>query len=155
MEMFIYGLCIGLAIAAVTAVVSAVRVSRVRDEKEKEVQKYRTMLTDRMEVESDGIRKVREENEELKKANENLRISLLALRDKPGRKELQRLQILQKAADRLTLNSPGFGPVWQAALKESEDEFQKVYSGFLPFIKRHIPKPTDAEVIDVSDESGS
>lgn len=153
--MFIYGLCIGLAIAAVTAVVSAVRVSRVRDEKEKEVQKYRTMLTDRMEVESDGIRKVREENEELKKANENLRISLLALRDKPGRKELQRLQILQKAADRLTLNSPGFGPVWQAALKESEDEFQKVYSGFLPFIKRHIPKPTDAEVIDVSDESGS
>ena len=155
MEMFIYGLCIGLAIAAVTAVVSAVRVSRVRDEKEKEVQKYRTMLTDRMEVESDGIRKVREENEELKKANENLRISLLALRDKPGRKELQRLQVLQKAADRLTLNSPGFGPVWQAALKESEEEFQKVYSGFLPFIKRHIPKPTDAEVIDVSDDSGS
>ncbi len=155
MEMFIYGLCIGLAIAAVTAVVSAVRVSRVRDEKEKEVQKYRTMLTDRMEVESDGIRKVREENEELKKANENLRISLLALRDKPGRKELQRLQVLQKAADRLTLNSPGFGPVWQAALKESEEEFQKVYSGFLPFIKRHIPKPTNAEVIDVSDDSGS
>ena len=81
--------------------------------------------------------------------NENLRVSLLALRDKPGRKEMQRLQILQKAADRLTLNSPGFGPVWQAALKESEEEFQKVYTGVIPFLKRHIPGRTDAEVIDV------
>ena len=72
----------------------------------------------------------------------------LALRDKPGRKEMQRLQILQKAADRLTLNSPGFGPVWQAALKESEDEFQKIYTGFIPFIKRYIPGRSDAELID-------
>ena len=93
--------------------------------------------------------------EELKKVNENLRVSLMALRDKPGRKEMQRLQVLQKAADRLTLNSPGFGPVWQAALKESEEEFQKVYSGFIPFIKRHIPRPTDAEVIDVQDNEGN
>ena len=148
MEMFIYGLGIGLIVAAVVAVVSSSRVSRAKAEEKKEVEKYRKMLSDRMELEAEGLKKVKDENEELKKINENLRVSLLALRDKPGRKEMQRLQILQKAADRLTLNSPGFGPVWQAALKESEDEFQKIYTGFIPFIKRYIPGRSDAELID-------
>lgn len=153
--MFIYGILIGLAVAAVIAAVLSSRLSRVRKEKESEVQKYKTMLTDRMELEAEGLKKVKEENEELKRINENLRVSLMALRDKPGRKELQRLQVMQKAADRLTLNSPGFGPVWQAALKESEDEFQKVYSGFMPFIKRHIPRPTDVALIDAQDDGSS
>ncbi len=155
MEMFIYGLGAGLIIAALVAFYFSLKIGKLNDAKNKEVQKYKDMLSDRMELEAEGLKKVREENEELKKMNENLRVSLLALRDKPGRKEMQRLQILQKAADRLTLNSPGFGPVWQAALKESEDEFQKVYSGFLPFIKRHIPKPTDAEVVDVQEGGNS
>ena len=155
MEMFIYGLGAGLVIAALVAFYFSMKIGKLNDEKNKEIQKYKNMLSDRMELEAEGLKKVKDENEELKKVNENLRVSLMALRDKPGRKEMQRLQVLQKAADRLTLNSPGFGPVWQAALKESEEEFQKVYSGFLPFIKRHIPKPTDAEVIDVSDDSGS
>ena len=155
MEMFIYGLGTGLIIAALVAFFLSMKIGRINEEKKKEVQKYKDMLSDRMELEAEGLKKVREENDELRKANENLRVSLLALRDKPGRKEMQRLQILQKAADRLTLNSPGFGPVWQAALKESEDEFQKVYSGFIPFIKRHIPRPTDAEVVDVQDGGNS
>ena len=155
MNMFIYGLGTGLIIAALVAFFFSMKIGKVNDEKNKEVQKYKNMLADRMELEAEGLKKVKEENDELRRANENLRVSLLALRDKPGRKEIQRLQILQKAADRLTLNSPGFGPVWQAALKESEDEFQKVYSGFIPFIKRHIPRPTDAEVVDVQDNGNS
>ena len=149
MEMFIYGLCVGLVVAAVVAVVSVSRVSKAKAEGKAEAERYKRMLSDRMELEAEGLKKVKDGNEELRKMNENLRVSLLALRDKPGRKEMQRLQILQKAADRLTLNSPGFGPVWQAALKESEEEFQKVYTGVIPFLKRHIPGRTDAEVIDV------
>ena len=155
MEMFIYGLGAGLLIAALVAFYFSMKIGKLNDEKNKEIQKYKNMLSDRMELEAEGLKKVKDENEELKKVNENLRVSLMALRDKPGRKEMQRLQVLQKAADRLTLNSPGFGPVWQAALKESEEEFQKVYSGFIPFIKRHIPRPTDAEVIDVQDNEGN
>ena len=155
MEMFIYGLGAGLVIAALVAFYFSMKIGKLNDEKNKEIQKYKNMLSDRMELEAEGLKKVKNENEELKKVNENLRVSLMALRDKPGRKEMQRLQVLQKAADRLTLNSPGFGPVWQAALKESEEEFQKVYSGFIPFIKRHIPRPTDAEVIDVQDNEGN
>ena len=93
-------------------------------------------------------------DEELRKTNENLRVSLLAMREKPGRKELERLQVMQTAADRLVLNSPGFAPVWQAALKESEEEFRKTYSGLMPFLKRHIPlKTSDAQLIDDSSDT--
>jgi hypothetical protein len=56
--------------------------------------------------------------------------------------------VYQQAADRLTINSPGFGAAWQAALKESEDEFEKTFYGIQPFIRRVIPlKSSDANVV--------
>ena len=148
MQQFFIGLGIGIAIAAVVALYFSVRVGKVRKEKEAEVQKYKTMLSDRMELESDGLRKVKEENEELRKANENLRVSLLVMREKPGRKEVQKLQIMQKAVDRLTLNSPGFATAWQVAMHDSEEEFQRMYSGIVPFIKRHIAGKSEAQLVE-------
>ena len=148
MQQFFIGLGIGIAIAAVVALYFSVRVGKVRKEKEAEVSKYKTMLSDRMELESDGLRKVKEENEELRKANENLRVSLLVMREKPGRKEVQKLQIMQKAVDRLTLNSPGFATAWQVAMHDSEEEFQRMYSGIVPFIKRHIAGKSEAQLVE-------
>ena len=151
MQQFFIGLGIGIAIAAVVALYFSVRVGKVRKEKEAEVQKYKTMLSDRMELESDGLRKVKVENEELRKANENLRVSLLVMREKPGRKEVQKLQIMQKAVDRLTLNSPGFATAWQVAMHDSEEEFQRMYSGIVPFIKRHIAGKSEAQLVEAPD----
>ncbi len=148
MQQFFIGLGIGIAIAAVVALYFSVRVGKVRKEKEAEVSKYKTMLSDRMELESEGLRKVKEENEELRKANENLRVSLLVMREKPGRKEVQKLQIMQKAVDRLTLNSPGFATAWQVAMHDSEEEFQRMYSGIVPFIKRHIAGKSEAQLVE-------
>ena len=111
------------------------------------------MLTSRMEIESEGVEKLKRSNEELKTQNENLRISLQTMSQKPGRKEIERLQVYQKAVDRLTINSPGFGPAWQAALKESEEEFSKTYSGVLPFIRRVIPGKTNAQLMDIDESS--
>ena len=104
------------------------------------------MLSDRMDIESEGLRTLKEENAELKKQNENLRITLNTL----SRNRAQggnRLQVYQLAVDRLTINSPGFGPAWQAALKESEEEFQKNLTGATAFIKRLIPVKTEAAVL--------
>ena len=151
MQQFFIGLGIGIAIAAVVALYFSVRVGKVRKEKEAEVSKYKTMLSDRMELESEGLRKVKEENEELRKANENLRVSLLVMREKPGRKEVQKLQIMQKAVDRLTLNSPGFATAWQVAMHDSEEEFQRMYSGIVPFIKRHIAGKSEAQLVEAPD----
>ncbi len=154
MQEFLIGLACGIAVAIIAAVYFSARLSREKKAAKAEIEKYKNMLTDRMELEAEGVRKTKEENEKLRKENENLRVSLMAMREKPGRKELQRLQVMQTAAERLTLNSPGFAPVWQAALQESEEEFRKMYSGVIPFMKKHVPlRNSDAQLIeDSSDE---
>ena len=155
MQEFFIGLGIGLVVAAVIALYSSARAVRIRKDKDQEIAKFKDMLAARMELESDGLRKVRDENEELRKANENLRVSLMAMRDKPGRKEVQKLQVMQKAVDRLMLNSPGFATAWQVAMHDSEEEFQKMYSGLVPFIKRHIAGKSEAQLVDVKDDDDS
>ena len=152
---FLIGLLIGLGVAAIVWIIYIFKVRSTRKKGESEVKKYKEMLTSRMEIESEGVEKLKKSNEELKSQNENLRISLQTMSQKPGRKEIERLQVYQKAVDRLTINSPGFGPAWQAALKESEEEFSKTYSGVLPFIRRVIPGKTNAQLMEAEDVTSS
>ena len=147
MQNFLIGLGIGVVLAIVLVVVLSVRRHKEILESKKETERLKRMLTDRMDLESEGLAKLKEQNEDLKKQNENLRISLNSYSQKPGRKELARLQVYQLAVDRLTINSACFGGAWQGALKESEDEFQKTYVGVQPFIKRLIPIKTEANVL--------
>ena len=57
--------------------------------------------------------------------------------------------VYQTAAERLIMNSPGFAPVWQAALKESEEEFKKTFLGLTPYLRKHIStKASDAVLIE-------
>ncbi len=148
---FFIGLGSGCAVAVLVWLIYIFRLHLEKNRSRSEQQKLKDMLTSRMEIESEGVNRLKSENEELRKYNENLRVSLQTLRDKPGRKEVERLQVYQKAVDRLTINSPGFGAAWQAALKESEEEFAKTYTGVIPFIRRVIPGRTNAQLMDAED----
>lgn len=148
---FFIGLGSGCILTFIVWVVYCIKLHSAKKKGEGDVKKLKDMLTSRMEIESDGVNKLKSENEDLKKYNENLRVSLQTMSQKPGRKEIERLQVYQKAVDRLTINSPGFGPAWQAALKESEEEFSKTYSGVIPFIRRVIPGRTNAQLMDAED----
>ncbi len=152
MEQFLTGLGAGLTVTLIVFIVMIIRQNRIKNECRTETQKLKNMLTDRMEIESEGVSRLKCENEKLRKENENLRISIQTYAQKPGRKELQRLQVYQTAVDRLIINSPGFGAAWQAALKDSETEFEKTYIGVQPFIRRLIPMKTDATVIKEIEE---
>ncbi len=147
-QYLLLGLSIGLFVALVLWVVMAIKRRAIKKASELEILKYKNMLSQRMELESEGMEKLRKENESLKSANENLRISLQTMSQKPGKREIARLQVYQTAVDRLTINSPGFGPAWQAALKESEEEFSKTLSGTIPFLRKFIPNKTDAQLIE-------
>ena len=151
MKNFAIGLGIGLAVALVVLIIMAIKRSGERTAAAKEMDRLKMLLADRMDLESDGLTKIRQENEDLKKQNENLRITVNTYSQKPGRKEIARLNVYQTAVDRLTINSPGFGAAWQAALKESEEEFEKSYVGTQSFIKRLIPAKTDANVLQIED----
>ena len=152
MQNVLIGLGCGLAVALIVFIVLMIRLRELKASSEKEKDKLRQMLAARMELESEGLNKLRSENEELRKQNENLRISMQTYAQKPGRKELQRLNVYQKAVDRLIINSPGFGAAWQAALKESEDEFEKTYVGIQDFVRRLIPSKTDAQILEIEDK---
>ena len=153
MNEFFTGLIVGASFAVVIGIVLAVKNAGMKKDAKAEVEKYKKMLTDRMELETEGIQKLKAENEELRKANENFRVSIQTMSQKPGRKELQRLEVYQTAAERLTMNSPGFAPVWQAALKESEEEFRKTFVGLTPFLRKHVSlKANDVNLIDADED---
>ena len=147
-QFLLLGLGIGLLVAAVLWVVMTFKRISAQKKSDSEIAKYKEMLAQRMELESEGMAKLKKENEELRSANENFRVSLQTMSQKPGKREIARLQVYQTAVDRLTINSPGFGPAWQAALKESEDEFSKTLSGTIPFLRKFIPNKTDAQLIE-------
>lgn len=152
MENFLWGLLAGLVVTIIVAIyLSAKRARQVKALK-KEVEKYKNMVTDRMDLESEGLNKLKAQVEDLKKQNENLRITVNTLSQKPGRRELDKLQIYQTAVDRLTINSPGFGAAWQSALRESEEDFKKMYVGTLPLIRKVIPGASSAKLITEDDE---
>ena len=148
LKYLLLGLVIGLFIAFAVWVVMAIKRRALKKSAEAEIKKYKDMLSQRMELESEGMSKLRAENESLKSANENLRVSIQTLSQKPGKREISRLQVYQTAVDRLTINSPGFGPAWQAALKESEEEFSKTLAGTVAFLRKFIPNKTDAQLIE-------
>jgi hypothetical protein len=145
------GFGVGLVIALIVYIWQKIGRSDAEKKSKNEISRLKHMLADRMDIESEGLNKLRAENEELKKANENLRITNANLSQKPGRAEVQRLHIYQQAVDRLTINSPGFGAAWQSALKESEDEFAKTYTGTQAFWKKILPGKTNAKLISSND----
>lgn len=148
MENILIGVAIGITPMIIILIIQLVKHRQKEKMHMAEIQKLKGMVTDRMDLESDGLSKLKGQVEDLKTQNENLRISLRTYSQKPGRREVSRLQVYQQAADRLTINSPGFGAAWQAALKESEDEFEKTFYGVQPFIKKVIPlKSSDAKVV--------
>ena len=148
MKEALIGFGIGLAIALIVYIWQKIGRADAEKKNKAEIARLKGMLADRMDIESEGLNKIKAENEELKKANENLRITNANLMQKPGRAEVNRLQIYQQAVDRLVINSPGFGAAWQSALKESEEEFAKTYTGAQAFWKKILPGKTNAKLIE-------
>lgn len=147
------GVLIGFIPMLIILIIQLVKKGKQAKEHKQEIARLKAMLTDRMDLESEGLGKLKNELDELKAQNENLRISLRTYSQRPNRKELSRLQVYQQAVDRLTINSPGFGPIWQSAIKESEAEFEKTFFGLQPFIRRAVPlKETAASLIYKDDE---
>ena len=115
---------------------SARRQQALAAQKKKEIENLRSHLQTKLEIDSKADEKNRDDMEYIKKLNENLRITLRVLSQKPGRKEIKQLYLYQKAVDLMMERVPGFAPAWQNALKEGEEEIRKTEKGILPFLKR-------------------
>ncbi len=130
----------GLSIGVLLCIVVFVREYLKRSKLQAEMKSLKKHLYQKMDIDSEASEIKRKEFNKLKKENENLRISLESLSQKPGRREVINYHIYQKAIDLVLETAPGFSPVWQKALKEATSEIEKFETGRLPFIKKLLPK---------------
>jgi len=96
----------------------------------KELADYKSHLERQMKITDSGQKTMLAEMEALKKENENLRISVKTLGQKPGRAELRQFNIYDNALRKMMLQAPGFSSAWESALQESEREYEENEAGF-------------------------
>ena len=102
----------------------------------KEIKEYKEHLNRQMRITNEGSKNLEAELSTLKKENENLRISVQTLGQKPGRAELRLLNIYDAALRKMMMRAPGFSSAWEVSLQEAEREYEENEKGFKSIIKK-------------------
>ncbi|MDF1883592.1 DUF1049 domain-containing protein [Sulfurimonas sp. SAG-AH-194-C21] len=107
----------------------------------KEIKEYKEHLNRQMKITNEGTKSQEDELAKLKKENENLRITVQTLGQKPGRAELRLLNIYDSALRKMQMQAPGFSSAWEMSLQEAESEYEANETGLKSIIKR-VFKPS-------------
>lgn len=135
----------GLAIGLVICIIIYIRGYFRRNELTKEINRLRSHLHTKLEIDSSENERRKTELDRLKQERDNLRITVQSLNQKPGRKEIRQYFIYQTALDIMFEKAPGFAPAWQITLKEAEGLFEKSEKGMVPLLKRLMPTTPDKQ----------
>lgn len=138
----VIGLVAGLAVAAAAwkSGFSARRVlSRDLRKLENELRELQGHLNTQLKINAQGNETQQRELEELRRQNENLRVSLASLQTKPGKAELRHAQITDSAVRLMREQAPGFAPAWEKALRQAEAEVEAGESGLKKLVRRVLP----------------
>lgn len=126
----------GLALGLVGVIVTWINMLSKSRELRREVRRLREHLHTQMDITSKGNSVMLAENTTLKQQNENLRVAVKEWQTKPGRAEMRMLAVYDRAVRILNQNAPGFSPVWEKAVKESEQELVASESGVGSMLRR-------------------
>ncbi len=102
----------------------------------KELNDYKAHLERQMKITDAGNATLVKELETLKKENENLRISVKTLGQKPGRAELRLLNIYDSALRKMMSQAPGFSSAWEISLQEAEREYEANETGLKSIVSK-------------------
>jgi septum formation inhibitor MinC len=102
----------------------------------KELQEYKDHLDRQMKITNAGNSTLVLDLEKVKKENENLRISVQTLNQKPGRAELRLLNIYDAALRKMMSQAPGFSTAWENSLQEAEREYEANESGLKSIVSK-------------------
>jgi hypothetical protein len=123
---FVWGLCLGL-LFFVLSFWGHFKTKR-------EYRRYRRHLSDKLELEARQYEVIRKEKETLTKENENLRLRVGQLSEKPDQKVMRDMEILTRAEKRMMIQAPGFAGAWEAAKSAAAEEVSAEDQG------RSLPK---------------
>ncbi len=135
----------GLALGIILCMVIYIRGFLRRRELTKEVDRLRSHLHTKLEIDSAENERRKHELERLKQERDNLQITVQSLNQKPGRKEIRQYYVYQTALDIMFEKAPGFAPAWQITIKEAEELFEKSERGVVPLLKRLMPSTPDKQ----------
>ncbi len=135
----------GLALGIIFCVIIYIRGYLRRRELTKEVDRLRTHLHTKLEIDSSDNERRKKEMERLRQERDNLQITVQSLNQKPGRKEIRQYYVYQTALDIMFEKAPGFAPAWQITVKEAEELFEKSERGIVPLLKRLRPSSPDKQ----------
>jgi hypothetical protein len=124
-SVFLSEFALGFYLATIFTIIALYHLIRARGE----LTRFRRHLSDRLEIESDAMRKMKFEVENLKKENESLRVKVNALNEQPDRKLQRDLEIYARAEKRMLNNVPGFAPAWETAKTEAHNELAEEEAG--------------------------
>ncbi|MDQ7044011.1 MAG: hypothetical protein Q9M34_10855 [Sulfurimonas sp.] len=113
----------------------------------KEIKEFKEHLNRQMQITNEGSKNLEDALEQLKKENENLRISVQTLGQKPGRSEIRLLNIYDQALRKMQMRAPGFSSAWEMSLQEAESEYEANEKGLKSIIRR-VFKPSSSQSTD-------
>lgn len=96
-------------------------------------------LNTQLKINASGNESLSAELESLRAQNENLRVNLASLQQKPGKAELRQLQVHDAAVRTLREQAPGFAPAWEKAVRQAETELEAADKGLMKLVRRVIP----------------
>jgi hypothetical protein len=134
----VIGFAVGLALGLGVALRGWFGMRARRRELEGEAAQLKSHLHRQMEITGEGTRTLKEELEGLRKQNENLRITVKTLENKPGRAEVRMLHVYDRAVHLMNSEAPGFAPAWERAVAEAEEQVQEADTGLSALVRRII-----------------
>ena len=95
----------------------------------REFGRYKTHLSDKLELDSRNLQELNKERTRLTQENENLRVQIARLNERPDNKLQREVEILARAEKHMMMNAPGFAPAWEMAKSQAASSLQSEETG--------------------------
>jgi len=139
---FVWGLAIGLGLALFawkSGLSTKLRLSRDIRRLENELRELQSHLNTQLKINAEGNKTLQADLDEMRRQNENLRVSLATLQSKPGRAETRQFHVMESAVRLMREQAPGFAAAWEKALRQAEDEVESAEGGLKKLVRKVIP----------------
>lgn len=139
---FAWGLAFGLLVAGFilkNAISSKIHFKREIKRIEGEMRDMQSHLNTQMKITASGHDTLIKQIEEFRAHNENLRVNLAALQNKPDKAEQRQFRIQEMAISAMREQVPGFAGAWEKAIRQAEAEMDSAESGFTKLMRKVVP----------------
>lgn len=139
---FVWGFALGLLIAGFilkNAIGAKMNLKREIKRIEAEKREMQSHLNTQMKITATGSDALTKEIETLKLQNENLRVNLAALQNKPDKSEQRQFRMQEMAVSSMREQAPGFAGAWEKAMRQAESDMASAESGFSKLVRRVVP----------------